>query len=81
MEKTKYSSTKPNSKLSIYQPSFTEDPGRKTPTQGRYLHQRKDKILSISQQSQKQKAARHETTYKNKHIRNQKSSLFRISQY
>jgi hypothetical protein len=38
----------------IYQPNPTEDPGRKIPTQGRYLHQRKDKILSISQQSQKQ---------------------------
>ena len=37
-------------------PSLTDDPGRKTPAQGRYLHQRKDKILSISQQSQKQRA-------------------------
>ena len=36
----------------IYQSIPTEDPRRKTPTQGRYLHQRKDKILSISQQSQ-----------------------------
>jgi hypothetical protein len=36
--------------------AFTEDPGRKNPTQGRYLYQRKDKILSISQQSQKQRA-------------------------
>lgn len=37
--------------VSIYQPSPTEDPRRKTPTQGRNLHQRQDKILSISQQS------------------------------
>jgi hypothetical protein len=51
MEKPKYSMTKPNSN-SIY----TEDPGRKTPTQGRYLYQRKDKILSISKPSQKQAA-------------------------
>jgi hypothetical protein len=50
---TKYSRTKPNSN-SIYQSSPTEDPGRKNPTQGRYLYQRKDKILSISQQSKKQ---------------------------
>jgi hypothetical protein len=40
----------------IYQPSPTEDPGQKIPTQGEYLHKRKDKILSISQQSQKQRA-------------------------
>jgi hypothetical protein len=42
--------------LSVYQPSITEDPGRKTPLQGRYLYQRKNKILNISQQSQKQRA-------------------------
>ena len=30
--------------LSIYQSSPTEDPRRKTPIQGSYLHQRKDKI-------------------------------------
>jgi hypothetical protein len=39
----------------IYQPNHTEAPRMKTPTQGRYLHQRKDKILSISQQSQKER--------------------------
>ena len=39
--------------VSIYQSSPTEDPGRKTPTQGKYLHQRKGKILRISQRSQK----------------------------
>jgi hypothetical protein len=27
--------------VSIYQPSLTEDTGRSTPTQGRYLNQRK----------------------------------------
>jgi hypothetical protein len=42
--------------VSIYQPSLKEDRGRKNPTQGGYLHQRKDKILIISQQSQKQRA-------------------------
>ena len=42
--------------VSVYQPSPTEVPGRKTPTQGRYLHQRNDKMLSISQQSRKQGA-------------------------
>ena len=41
--------------VSIYHSSPTEDPRRKTPTQGGYLHQRKDKILSISQQSQKKR--------------------------
>jgi hypothetical protein len=35
--------------VSIYQSRPTEDPRRKTPTQGGYLHQRKDKILSILQ--------------------------------
>jgi hypothetical protein len=46
MEKTKYSSTKPNSN-SIYLPAQPyRDPGKKTPTQGRNLHQIKDKILS-----------------------------------
>jgi hypothetical protein len=40
---------------SIYKSSHTEDPRRKTPTQGRYLYQRKHKILSISQQSQKER--------------------------
>jgi hypothetical protein len=39
-------------------PALPDDPRRKTPTQGRYLHQRKDKILSISQQSRKQRATR-----------------------
>jgi hypothetical protein len=34
-------------KGSFYQSSPTEDPRRKTPTQGSYLHQRKDKTLSI----------------------------------
>jgi hypothetical protein len=42
--------------VSIYQPSLTENSGRKNATQGRYLHQRKDKILEISQQSEKQRA-------------------------
>jgi hypothetical protein len=37
----------------IYQSSPTEDSRRKTPAQERYLHQRIDKILSISKQSQK----------------------------
>jgi hypothetical protein len=58
MEKPKYSRTKTNSN-SIYQSSPTENPGRNTPTQGTYLHQRKDKTLSklsVSQQSQKQRA-------------------------
>jgi hypothetical protein len=58
--------------VTIYQLSPTEDPGRKASTQGIYLHQRKDKILSISQQNQKQKPQSHEATYKNIHIRNQK---------
>jgi hypothetical protein len=44
--------------VSIYQPSPPEDPGRKNPTQERHLHQRKDKILRISQQSLKQRAIR-----------------------
>ena len=38
--------------ISIYQSSPTEDSRRKTPTQGGYLHQRKNKILVILQQSQ-----------------------------
>jgi hypothetical protein len=50
--------------VSIYQPSPKENPGRKTPTKRRYLNQRKDKILSISQQSQKQRATAHKATYK-----------------
>jgi hypothetical protein len=45
--------------VSVYQSSPTEDPRRKTPTQRRYLHQRKDKILSISQQSQKKENHKH----------------------
>jgi hypothetical protein len=40
--------------ISIYQFSPIEDPRRKIPTQGSYLHQRKNKILSISQQGQKE---------------------------
>ena len=43
-------------KISIYQSILTEDPRRKAPTQGRDLHQRKDKILSISQQILKERA-------------------------
>jgi hypothetical protein len=66
--------------VSIYQLSLTEDPGRKTSTKGRYLDKRKHKILSISQ-TQKQRATAHKTTYNNKHVRNQQSSLFNISQY
>jgi hypothetical protein len=42
MEKPKYSRIKPNSNISIYQSSSIEDPGRKIPTQGRYMDQRKD---------------------------------------
>jgi hypothetical protein len=41
--------------VSIGKSSLTEDPGRKNPTQGIYLHQRKNKILSISLQNQKQR--------------------------
>jgi hypothetical protein len=41
--------------VSTYQSCPTEDPRRKISTQGRYLYQRKDKILSISQQSQKER--------------------------
>jgi hypothetical protein len=41
--------------VSMYQSIHTEDSTRKIPTQGGYLHQRKDKILSISQQSQKER--------------------------
>jgi hypothetical protein len=44
--------------VSIYQSSPTEDAGEKNPTQGRYLHQRKHKILNISKQCQKQRAMR-----------------------
>ena len=39
----------------IYQSRPTKDPNRKTPTQGKYLHQRKEKILSILEQSQKER--------------------------
>ena len=49
MEKPKYFRTKPNANSTIYQSSPTEDSGRKSPTQGRYQHQRKDKILNILQ--------------------------------
>jgi hypothetical protein len=41
--------------VSIYQSNPSEDPRRKTSTPGRYLNQRKDKILSISKQSQKER--------------------------
>jgi hypothetical protein len=41
--------------VSIYQSNLTEVTRRKIPTKGRYLHQRKDKLLSISQQSQKER--------------------------
>jgi hypothetical protein len=55
MEKTKYYRTKPNSN-SIYLPTQPyRGSQKKIPIQGRYLHQRKDKILSISQQSQKER--------------------------
>jgi hypothetical protein len=56
MEKPKYSRKKEIQTGSIYQPSPTEDPGRKTPSQGRYQQKIKDKILSISKQSKKQRA-------------------------
>ena len=52
--------------VSIYQSSPTEDPRMKTPTQGRHMHQRKEKILSISQQSQKER-----TTSTNVHLQKQ----------
>jgi hypothetical protein len=65
--------------VSIYQFSPTEDPRRKTPTQGRYLHQRKDKILSISQQGQKERTTSTESHLQNKYVRNQQSSVFNIS--
>jgi hypothetical protein len=81
MEKTKYSNKNQIHTVSIYQASPTEDPERKASTQGRYLHQRKDKILSISQQSQKLRATAHKTTYKNKQVRNQQSYMFNVSQY
>jgi hypothetical protein len=42
----------------------TEDPGKKSPIQGRYLNQRKDKILSISQQSHKPQALKARSTKK-----------------
>ena len=45
----------PTMHLIIYEFNPIEGPRRKTPTQGRYLHQRKDKILSISQQSQNER--------------------------
>ena len=79
MEKTKYSRTKPNSTISIYQSSPTKDPRRKTPTQGRYLHQRKDKILSIHKKDKKRKPQVHKVVYKNKHVRNQQSSLISLN--
>jgi hypothetical protein len=56
MEKTNIPGENQNHTVSIYQPSPTEDTGRETPPQGRYLHQRKDKILSTSQLSQNQTA-------------------------
>jgi hypothetical protein len=37
-------------------PALKRIRARKNPTQGRYLNQKKDKKLSISQQSQKQRA-------------------------
>jgi hypothetical protein len=58
MEKPKYSRRNQIQTVSIYQSSPTEDPRRKTPTQGRYLQQRKDKILNILQQSQKERTTR-----------------------
>ena len=39
--------------VSVYQSSPTEDSRRKTPTQGGYLHQRKNKKLIILQENQK----------------------------
>ena len=45
---------------SAYWCSLTEDPGRNTPTQGIYQHKIKNKILSISQQSQKQRDTSHQ---------------------
>jgi hypothetical protein len=41
---TKISQDKTKFKLYIYQSSTVEDPRRKTATEGRYLHQRKNKI-------------------------------------
>jgi hypothetical protein len=41
--------------VSIYTSSPTDYPRMKISAQGRYLHQRKDKILSNSQQSQKER--------------------------
>jgi hypothetical protein len=54
MEQTKYARTKPNFYIFIYHSSPTEDSRRKTPTQGGYLHQRKNKILIISQKGQEE---------------------------
>jgi hypothetical protein len=70
-----------NQTVSIHQSSPTEDPRRKTPIRGRYLHQRKDKILRFSQPSQRREPKAHKATYKNKHIKNKQPSLFNISQY
>jgi len=39
----------------LYTNPTTEDSRQKTPTQGKYLYQGKDTILSTSQQSQKEK--------------------------
>ena len=61
---------------SIYQSFPTEDHTMKTPTHGRYLHQRKQDIKYDAQRGQPQV---HKATYKNKHIRNQQSSVFNMS--
>jgi hypothetical protein len=66
--------------ISIYQSSPTEDTRSKTPTQGRYLYQRKDKVLSILQHNKRREPQAYKAKYKDKQIRNQQSPVFNISQ-
>jgi hypothetical protein len=81
MEKTKYSRRKPIQTVSIYQSSLKEDPRRKTPTQGRYYTKENTIYYASHNRAKRREPQAHKATYKNKHIKNQQSSIFNISQY
>jgi hypothetical protein len=78
MDKTKYSRTKPYSN-SIYLPIQSYKGFWKENSNTKKILAPK-KGQDIKHLTTKSKAA-HKTIYKNKHVRNQQSSLFNISQY
>jgi hypothetical protein len=65
--------------VSIYQSSPTEDTRRNTPTQRRYLYQRKDKMLSISHHAKRREPQAYKANYKNKSGTNSYLSLISLN--